>query len=223
VSAEAKPEASASLHKDWWLRALAVFQAPRPVFAALRNESEEDMGAREEPVLALIVLAGIAGILLAPASGRLLDEELVRDSIPVLAVLVFLAGAIYGFVTYWVGGAALYVGLRGAGSRGSYRRARHVVAFSAAPMVLGLVLVWPVRLLVYGLDSFRTGGADDGLGPTLFDLASTGFVLWSLGLLVYGLAVVERWRVGRAAVAVALALLAVLVLAFPFVVTVASR
>ncbi|HSK17039.1 MAG TPA: Yip1 family protein [Gaiellaceae bacterium] len=223
MSAEAQPEATPSRQKEWWLRALAVFQAPRAVFAALRDQSEEDMNAREEPVLALIVLAGIAGILLAPATGRLLDEDLVRDSIPVLGVLLFLSGAIYGIVTYWVGGAALYVGLRGAGSQGSYRRTRHVFAFSVAPMVLGLVLVWPARLLVYGLDSFRTGGADEGLGPRLFDLASTGFVLWSLGLLVYGLAVVERWRPGRALVAVALALLAVLVLAFPFVVTVASR
>ena len=132
-------------------------------------------------------------------------------------MLVFLTGALYGAFAYWIGGAFLYVGLRGAGSQGSYRRARHILAFAAVPTVLGLVLVWPARLLVYGSDSFRSGGEDDGIGPLLFDLAEGAFVVWSLALLVYGIAVVERWRVLRGCVAVALAVLAIFVLTFPFV------
>jgi hypothetical protein len=223
VSANAHPAPKASPEKRWWLRTLAIFQAPRPVFAALRDESQPEVEAREEPVLALIVLAGIAGILLAPETGRWLDQGLVDQSLAVLAVLVFLAGAIYGVATYWLAGAFLYVGLRGAGSQAGYRRARHVLAFAAAPMVLGLVLVWPLRLVVYGRDSFRTGGDDYGTGPLLFDAASGLFALWSLGLLVYGIAVVERWRPLRAVVAVALAGLALLVLTLPFVIPIASR
>jgi hypothetical protein len=222
VNAEASTGAEPSPEKRWWLRVLAVFQSPRPVFAALRDESPREAEAREEPVLALILLAGIAGILLAPATGRLFDEDLVDGSIAVLSVLVFLSGAIYGVATYWLGGAALYVGLRGAGSTGSYRRARHLLAFAAAPMVLGLLLVWPLRLLVYGTDSFRTGGSDDGIGPVLFGVASGAFVLWSVGLLIYGIAVVERWSILRAAVSIALAVLAILVITFPFVITLAS-
>ena len=141
------------------------------------------MEAREEPVLALILLAGIAGILLVPETGRLLDDPLADDSGAVLAVLIFLTGAIYGIATYWFGGGLLYVGLRGAGSSGSYRRARHVLAFAAAPTILGLVLIWPLRLAIYGTDSFRSGGEDSGTLPFLFDLAAVGFALWSLGLL----------------------------------------
>lgn len=223
MSADAHPAAKQSPEKRWWLRTLAVFQAPRPVFAALRDESRPEVEAREEPVLALVVLAGIAGVLIAPETGRLLDEGLVDQSLAVLGVLVFLTGAIYGVATYWLGGAFLYVGLRGAGSQGSYRRARHVLAFAAAPMVLGLVLVWPLRLAVYGSDSFRTGGEDRGTGPLLFDLASGAFALWSLALLVYGIAVVERWRTIRAGVSVALALLAILVLTLPLVIPLSSR
>jgi hypothetical protein len=83
--------------------------------------------------------------------------------------------------------------------------------------VVALFLVWPARLLVYGTDSFRTGGDDTGVGPLLFDLAEGAFVLWSVALLVYGIAVVERWRLLRGAVAVALAVLAIFVLTFPFV------
>ena len=217
MNAEAPPVSDQSPERRWWLRALAVLQSPRPVFAALRDESPREAEAREEPILAVIILAGIAAILLAPETGRLLDEDLVADSIAVLAVLVFLTGAIYGLFAYWIGGAFLYIGLRGAGSHGSYRRARHILAFAAIPTVLGLLLVWPVRLVAYGTDSFRSGGADEGIGPLLFDLAEGAFVLWSLGLLVYGIAVVERWRLLRGAVAVALALLAILVLTFPFV------
>jgi hypothetical protein len=223
VNADVPTAAKPSPDKRWWLRTLAIFQAPRPVFAALRDESQSEVEAREEPVLALMVLAGIAGILLAPETGRWLDQGLVDQSLAVLAVLIFLAGAIYGVATYWLAGAFLYVGLRGAGSQASYRRARHVLAFAAAPMVLGLVLVWPLRLVVYGRDSFRTGGDDYGTGPLLFDAASGAFALWSLGLLVYGIAVVERWRPLRAVVAVALSGLALIVITLPFVIPLASR
>lgn len=223
MSTDVHPGTKASPEKRWWLRTLAIFQAPRPVFAALRDETQAEVEAREEPVLALVVLAGIAGILLAPETGRWLDQELVDQSLAVLAVLVFIAGAIYGIVTYWLAGAILYVGLRGAGSQAGYRRARHILAFAAAPMVLGLVLVWPLRLAVYGRDSFRTGGDDYGIGPVLFDAAAGAFALWSVALLVYGIAVVERWSALRAAVSVALAGLALLVLTLPFVIPLASR
>jgi len=223
VNAEAPTAVKPSLEKQWWLRTLAVFQSPRPVFAALRDESKQEVEAREEPVLALILLAGIAGILLVPETGRLLDDPLADDSGAVLAVLIFLTGAIYGIVTYWFGGGLLYVGLRGAGSSGSYRRARHVLAFAAAPTILGLVLIWPLRLALYGTDSFRSGGEDNGTLPFLFELAAVGFALWSLGLMIYGISVVERWRLLRAGISVALAVLAILVLTFPFVIPLSSR
>jgi hypothetical protein len=223
VNAEAQPAQKESPEKRWWLRTLAVFQAPRPVFAALRDESPREVEARQEPILAIVVLAGIAAVLLAPETGRLLDESLVENSIAVLSVLVFLTGAIYGFAAYWIGGALLYLGLRGAGSQGSYQRARHILAFAAVPTVLGLALVWPVRLLVYGTDSFRTGGDDSGWGPRVFDLAEGAFFLWSFGLLIYGIAVVERWRLLRAGVAVALPVLAILIFTVAIVAPLSSR
>jgi Yip1 domain len=213
----------ASLDREWWLRTLAIFQAPRAVFAALRNNSSEDVEARQEPVLALVLLAGMAGVLLAPSTGRLLNESIVGDSMAVVAVLVFITGALYGTATYWLGGAALYVGLRGAGSRGSYLRARHTLAFAAAPLVLGLIFVWPVRIAVYGSDLFRSGGSDDGTGNVVFELVLGAIGLWAVGLLVYGISVVERWSVVRALVALALVVLSLLVITFPFLIPLASR
>ena len=213
----------AELDREWWLRTLAVFQAPRAVFAALRAESREEVEARQEPVLALVLLAGMAGVLVAPSTGRLLDESIVDNSSAVVAVLIFITGALYGAATYWIGGAALYAGLRGAGSKGSYLRARHVLAFAAAPLIVGLVVVWPVRLAVYGSDLFRSGGEDSGRGNVVFEVLLGAIGLWAVGLLVYGIAVVERWTILRALVSVALVVLSLLVITFPFLIPLASR
>jgi hypothetical protein len=215
------PAAGSSAEREWWLRALAVFQAPRAVFAALRDDSDEAAGARQEPVLALVFLAGIAGVLLTGARGRFLDDPAI-DSV-LVAVLVFLTGGIYGAASYWLGGGALHLGVRAAGGRGTYRRARHVLAFAAAPLVLTLLLLWPVRLALYGADSFRSGGGDEGAGGWILDGIAAAFALWSLALLVYGISVVERWTVARAAVALSLVLLGLLVLSFPLVIPLSSR
>ena len=216
-------EASDRREKEWWLRTLAVFQSPRAVFAALRDQSDWEAEARQEPVLAMVLLAGLAGVLLAPSTGRLLDEQLVDGSLAVVAVVLFITGAMYGAATYWIGGVALFVGLKGAGSRGGYRRARHVLAFAAAPLILGLLLVWPVRLAVYGGDTFRSGGSDSGTGVALFDGLLAVFGIWAIGLLVYGISVVERWKLLRAAVSVALMLLTVLIVTLPFLIPLSSR
>jgi hypothetical protein len=179
--------------------------------------------ARQEPVLALVLLAGVAGVLLAPSTGRLLDQELVDNSLAVVAVLVFFTGAIYGAATYWIGGAALFVALKGTGSTGSYLRARHILAFAAAPLVLGLILVWPVRLAVHGSDVFRSGGEDTGAAVTAFNAALGLFAAWALGLLVYGISVVERWTFVRAVVSLALMLLGILIVTLPFLIPLSSR
>jgi Yip1 domain len=223
MNAEARPAEKPSPEREWWLRTLGIFQSPGAVFAALRDESDDQTEARQEPVLALVLLAGIAGVLLAPSTGRLLDQELVDNSLAVVAVLIFFTGAIYGTATYWIGAAALYVGLKGTGSTGSYRRARHLLAFAAAPLVLGLVLVWPIRLAVQGSDVFRSGGSDTGAATTVFQVLLALFAAWALGLLVYGIGVVERWTVVRALVSLALMLLGILIVTLPFLIPLSSR
>jgi hypothetical protein len=223
VATSAPAAGRPSAERQWWLRTLAVFQSPSTVFAALRNESDEDAGARQEPLLALLLLAGVAAILAwSPTTGRLLDDPRVDGAL--VAVLTFLGGALYGIATYWLGGAALYLGARGAGSRGSYRRARHILAFAAAPLALMLLLVWPLRLAVYGSDVFRTGGADaTSSGRWVFVGLDLLFLVWALTLLVLGLRSVEGWKTVRALGSVALAGLAVLAFTLPFVIPLSTR
>jgi hypothetical protein len=159
VVAKAQPDGARGLEREWWLRALAVFASPVAVFAALRDDSDEAASAREEPILALTFLAGIAGVLATPTVGNLLDDPL-RDGL-VVAVVMFLAGGLYGLASYWLGGGALALGIRSAGGIGSYRQARHVLAYAAAPVALSFFLLWPLRLAAYGGDVFRDGGADE--------------------------------------------------------------
>ena len=189
------PTAKPDLDREWWLRTLAIFQSPRTVFAALRDESDESADARQEPVLLLVILAGAAAILAAPSTGTLMDNP-ERDGL-LVAVLVFILALFYGAAFYWLGGVAVYLGMRGAGSKGSFRRARHVLGFAAAPAALAL-LVWAVEIAVYGSDLFRTGGSDTGAARGLFEGIEAVFFLWSFGLLVYGVQVVERWKLVRA-------------------------
>jgi hypothetical protein len=194
--------AKPSLERAWWLRTLAVFQSPRAVFAALRDDSEEAVEARQEPVLALVLLAAMAGVLTSPSTGRLMDNP-DRDGL-VVAVLVFLAGIMYGLAGYWIGGGAVYVGARAAGSTRSYRQSRHILAFATAPLALSLLALWPVEIAVYGADLFRTGGSDEGAGHWVFRAIEAGFYLWSFALLVLGVRAVNRWPVVRSLGAVGL-------------------
>jgi hypothetical protein len=192
--------------RDWWLRTFLVLQRPRPVFVALRDESKESLADRAEPVLAIVLLAGIAGVLSTATAGRLMDPPDGYDGL-LVAVWTFIAGSLYGAFGYFAFGALLYGSGKALGSQGSYRRARHVLAFAAVPIALSLV-VWPVKLAVYGGDLFRTGGSDTGAGADAFAAIELAFVAWSVILLVVGVRAVHGWTWARSASACALALIA---------------
>jgi hypothetical protein len=201
--------------RAWWLRTIAVLQSPSAVFAALRDDSIPAAEARQEPVLALVLLAGIGAVLTSPNTGMLMDDFAI-DALGA-AVVIFLSGSLYGTVSYWLGGAVLHLACERLGSHGSYRRSRHVLAYAAAPVVLGLLLVWPVKLAIYGEDAFKSGGTDSGAGGHAFTAVELVFVAWAVVLLVVGVRAVHGWSWARSLAASALtavlagALLALLV------------
>jgi hypothetical protein len=212
VSTQAPARSQESLQKEWWLRVLVVLQHPRSVFEAMRDDADDAASARQEPALALVFLGGIAAVLsFSSTSGEFLDDPSV-DGI-LIAVLTFLAGGIYGFAAYWLGGGGLYLGVRGARGEGSYRQARHILAYSLAPLALSLVLVWPIRIAVYGSDNFRTGGADEGAGYWVFTGISYAFALWSIALVWMGVRHVHGWTAIRSIGALLLMAMALLGLA----------
>jgi hypothetical protein len=196
--------------RAWWLRVPAVLLSPRSVFHALREEDEDDVAARAEPLLLVIWLAGMAAVLATPTAADILDDP-EYDTL-LLAIWTFVAGGLYGVAGYFVLGFAVYFGVRLLGSLGSFRRARQTVGFALVPLALSLFLVLPLRLALYGGDTFRGGGADEGSGERALLAIQLFFVAWSLVLLVVGVRVTHGWTWLRAAVAVtgAAALLAAL-------------
>ena len=110
---------------------MLVLQSPRAVFVALRDDSPESASDRAEPVLLVILLAGIAYVLSTRTAAHLMDDN-DYDGL-VTAIWVFLAGSIFGSAAYWVFGGILHGVLVTMGSQGSFRRSRHILAFAAVP------------------------------------------------------------------------------------------
>jgi hypothetical protein len=189
--------------RDWWLRALLVLQKPRPVFVALRDEDPESLADRSEPVLAIVLLAGMATVLSTATAGRLLDDGSYDGLL--VAVWTFIAGGIYGGFAYFVLGGLLDRSVKALGSQGTYRRSRQIVAFAAVPVALSLVF-WPLKLALYGEDVFRSGGRDGGAGAHLFPALTLLFAAWSAALLVIGVRSVHGWSWARSGAASAVAI-----------------
>jgi hypothetical protein len=178
-----------------------VLQSPRPVFAALRDDSDGAAEARQDAAGAIIWLAGIAAVLATTVAGTLLDDP-ERDWL-VLIVWAFLGGGLSGFTLYFLLGKVLHVALRRLGGRGSFRRARHLLAFAAAPVALALFIYWPVRIAIYGEDLFRFDGSDGGTTGTVLAWIFYGFLVWALVLLVIGVRTVHGWTWARSIAGVA--------------------
>jgi len=192
-----------ALERIWWKRALAVLISPVPVFAALREDSDRDAAALQEPVLALILLGGVATVLNTSVSGHMLDDPAVDGLL--VAVWAFIGGGFYGTALYWLGGGMLALAGDLLGSTGRYRRARHVLALSLAPLALSLVTVWPLRIAVLGSSVFRSGGGDSGTAGAVFAAISLAFAVWALVLLVIGVRAVNGWSWLRSLAACGLA------------------
>ena len=183
---------------------------PGETFRALRESDQADVDARSEPILAIVILAGMAGVVLTPAWGTLLDDGSV-DGL-VVAVVTFIGGLFYGAAGYFLVGLAVWLGVRGMGSGESFRLARQLVGFSALPLALSIAVTLPVALLAFGGDWFRSGGSDEGAGRWLVVGLGLAAVAWTGGLLALGLRATFRlpWRGVVGAIALAAVFLAAL-------------
>ncbi|MBV8396941.1 MAG: hypothetical protein JO064_11870, partial [Actinobacteria bacterium] len=85
--------------REWWLRTALVVQAPRAVFVALRDDDRDAAASRSEPVLLIVLLAGMALALASAASKDYHGLD--------FAVWMFLAGSMTGIAAYWAFGAVL--------------------------------------------------------------------------------------------------------------------
>ena len=142
-------------------------------------------------MIAIAGFAGISAVLGTPVARHLLNDA--SFSVSLIPVWAFLGGAVYALAFYWLGGGLLWGASRRLGGLGSWQRSRHVIALAAAPLALSLVVFWPVRILVYGQNLFRTGGDDYGRGDTIFGAIFIAFVVWTGVLLLLGVRAVHGW------------------------------
>ena len=156
---------------EWWLRALLVAQAPRQVFAELRDDSREAAEDRQDVVAAIAFFVGLALTLLTAQASNFADDP-ARKGI-VIPVWLFIAGLLVGVVNYWLAGGVLYLALDWLGARTTYRQARHLLALAAVPLALSLVLLAIVIRVVNRWSWGRTAAAVGvfGLLVALVDLA----------------------------------------------------
>ena len=178
MSSEAAP--TTVFERTWWLRAPAVLVAPQAVFVSLRDESREATEGRQEPITAIVGLAGIAGVLGTPVARQLLNDASMSTTL--IPVWAFFGGVVYALAFYWLGGGLLFGASRRLGGAGSWRRLRQVVGLAGAPLALTLLTLWPIRIAVY-----------------------YGALAWSVCLLVVGVRAVHGWTLPRALGAVAIA------------------
>lgn len=191
------PETPHRTDREWWARLPQLVISPAAFFREFRDQSREAMDARQEPLLAVAIVAGIPMFLsivaLEPPYGKfdaLSSVNLTLESV--------LGGMIVALSNLWLGGLLLYLGTRGFGAESGFRLARHVVGFSTAPFAFALVLVWPVRLALYGMSLFRVGGGDEGAGGDVFIGIDAVFLVWTLALVVIGVRETQRWPWSRA-------------------------
>jgi hypothetical protein len=206
-------DAGAVASRAWWGRVPRLLNDPVPVFEALRETDELDVDARAEPITAIAILAGMAGVLLTPAWGGLLDDSRV-DGL-VVAVLTFIGGVFYGAAGYFLLGLVVWLGARGAGVEQPFRLARQLVAFALLPVALSLFVTVPLILAWVGGDWFRAGGNDLGTPRWVITGIALSFVTWALVLVAVGLR--TTFRLSWFGVATALALAGVLIAAFAVV------
>jgi Yip1 domain len=206
--------------REWWSRLPRLLYAPAGVFEELRDDSREAADARQEPLVALASLAGIAMfvglVALQPPYNRFYTDLSAFN----MTFETILGGALVALSNFWVGGSLIYLGARGLGALTGYRLARHIACLATAPFVLVLVLAVPIRLGLFGTDLFRDTGSDDGAGGDVFIALDAIALVWTLGLVLVGIRTTQRWSWGRSAAALGVAaLFATLVGTFVFALT----
>ncbi|HST25230.1 MAG TPA: YIP1 family protein [Gaiellaceae bacterium] len=206
MSAHIEQETEAR-EREWWARLPRLLYAPAGVFAEVRDESREAADARQEPLVAVTFLAGIAMFIGLVALEPPFKSTDIDFSTFNLALETILGGALVALSNFWLGGTLVYLGARGLGAFSGYRLARHIAGFATAPFILLLVTTVPVRLALYGTDVFKAEGRDSGAGGDVFIAIDAVMLVWTLALVLIGLRTTQQWSWGRAAAALGVALL----------------
>jgi Yip1 domain len=203
----AQTQSPEAIERAWWSRLPRILVAPSEVFAELRDESREAADARQEPLVAVALLAGVAmfvGLVALEPPYKSTDYDFSTFNLVLESIL---GGALVALSNFWLAGALVYLGTRGLGALSGYRLARHIAGLATTPFVLLLVSSVPVRLALYGTDLFKAEGRDAGTGGDVFIAIDALVLVWTLALVLIAIRATQRWTWGRAAGALGIAAL----------------
>ena len=129
---------------------------------ALRDDDEADVDARSEPILAIVIVAGMAAMLLTPAWGRSSTRS--RSTGSSSPSSRSSAGSSTAPPATSCSASSSGSAFVASASTREARKARQLVGFAALPFALSIVVTLPAIVLAFGYDWFRTGGSDEGAG-----------------------------------------------------------
>ena len=147
----------------------------------------------------LLILAGISRGF-DRASSRNLGDTMSLDRIIILSVIL---GGLFGWIGFYIYAAFInWTGgyLKG---KGNTKSILAILAYSSIPSIVAMVLLIP-EIIIYGVEIFKrdgdtlSGGIADNIIFYLSIFLEAGLGIWTLVLLVIGLAEVQKFSIGKA-------------------------
>tara|TARA_R100000935_G_C2783908_1_gene142954 strand:- start:209 stop:802 length:594 start_codon:yes stop_codon:yes gene_type:complete len=162
----------------------------------------------KESVFTFFVLAGIA-----KSVDRLLEKELVDRPFDIvqLVISIILGGAL-GWISYYV--IAWFLEVTGGLLKGKARlfEYRRVLAWSLVPVIVSLFILIP-QFFLFGAGSnnlvWENGFSMNSIGLIFFIVLSLLLDLWTLIILIIGVAYIQNFSIGRAVLNIVLPILIV--------------
>ena len=151
----------------------------------------------EKYVTVLLVLGGINSAI-ERAVSRSSGDTLNLGAVLAIAII---AGGLFGWISYYIYAWAMSETGRWLDGSAEPKEFRTVIAWSLVPMVVSLSLIVP-ELMIFGGDLFKSEIPDNSLGIAMsyifFGLIEIILGIWSLVIMVKGIAIIQKFGIGYA-------------------------
>lgn len=131
-----------------------------------------------------------------------------------ILLMCFIAGGIGGIVGLWIHSGVFYYIGKWIGGKGSFEDMRLAVGISYIPLSVGLI-IWIIDLFVLG-DALFSDMIEISIGQSIWSIFSgiivVVFWVWSVFILIKGIAVVHRFSSWKGLLTVILPVVAIFIL-----------
>ncbi|OIQ27225.1 MAG: hypothetical protein BM564_13100 [Bacteroidetes bacterium MedPE-SWsnd-G2] len=150
-------------------------------------------------VFPLLLIGGIANVFQQASENGKGDHS----SLEVIVISSIIAGAIFGWIGYFIFAWALSVTGKWMGGKANFEEFKTVLAWAQIPSIFYLILIVP-QILIFGLDLFKTEFSQESEVKDIiilgFALIELGLGLWSLVISVIGIKIIQGFNTVKAIV-----------------------